>query len=121
MACGSFRRGLPALGSVRFLSDVHITIKLSKRLEELGHQSEHINNILDKWHTHDRDIITYIDAHQGILVTKDQGFRNSSLLKCLPYKKVKTRAIFRKGYIEAGEDIFIFKDEKAHTRTSCRL
>jgi predicted nuclease of predicted toxin-antitoxin system len=74
---------------VRFLSDVHITIKLSKRLEQLGHQSEHVNNMLDKWHTQDRDIITYIDAHEGILITKDQDFRNSYLLNRTPRKLIK--------------------------------
>lgn len=74
---------------MRFLCDVHITIKLSKRLEQLGHQSEHVNNILDKWNTRDRDIITYIDTHEGILITKDQDFRNSYLLNQTPRKLIK--------------------------------
>jgi predicted nuclease of predicted toxin-antitoxin system len=74
---------------MRFLCDVHITIKLSKRLQELGHQSEHVNNILDQWHTLDEDIIKYVDAHQGILVTKDQDFRNRYILNKTPQKLIK--------------------------------
>lgn len=74
---------------MRFLSDVHITIKLSKRLEQLGHLSEHVNNMLDKWHTQDRDIIKYIDSHEGILITKDQDFRSSFLLNRTPRKLIK--------------------------------
>ena len=74
---------------MRFLCDVHITLKLSKRLEQLGHQSEHVNNILDKWHTLDRDITTYVDALEGILITKDQDFRNSYLLNRTPRKLIK--------------------------------
>jgi len=74
---------------VIFLCDVHIPIKLSKRLEHLGHQSEHVNNILDKWHTSDQDIIRYVDAIHGILITKDQDFRNSYLLNRTPRKLIK--------------------------------
>tara|TARA_Y100001949_G_C15839280_1_gene265558 strand:+ start:288 stop:650 length:363 start_codon:yes stop_codon:yes gene_type:complete len=74
---------------VRFLCDVHITIKLSKRLEELRHHSEHVNNILNKWNTPDRDIIDYCDTNNCILITKDQDFRNSYLLNQTPKKLIK--------------------------------
>lgn len=69
---------------MRFLCDVHIPLGLSKRLEFLGHHSEHVNNILEKWHTPDSEITTYIDANEAILVTKDQDFRNSYLLNRKP-------------------------------------
>ncbi|MEQ9301878.1 MAG: DUF5615 family PIN-like protein [Cyclobacteriaceae bacterium] len=74
---------------MRFLCDVHISIRLSKRLEELGHQSEHVNNILVKWNTPDQEIISYVDTHDAILISKDQDFRNSYLLKRTPQKLIK--------------------------------
>lgn len=45
--------------------------------------------MLDKWHTQDRDIIKYIDSHEGILITKDQDFRSSFLLNRTPRKLIK--------------------------------
>ncbi|MFT4834262.1 MAG: putative nuclease of putative toxin-antitoxin system [Marinoscillum sp.] len=74
---------------MRFLCDVHIPIALSKQLAKLGHDSEHVNNILDKWHTSDQDIIAYPDAEKRILITKDQDFRDSYLLNKCPNKLIK--------------------------------
>lgn len=74
---------------MRFLCDVHIALQLSKRLEYLGYHSQHVNNILDKWHAQDNEIATYIDANDGILITKDQDFRNSYLLNRKPNKLIK--------------------------------
>ncbi|MEM8894237.1 MAG: DUF5615 family PIN-like protein [Bacteroidota bacterium] len=74
---------------MKFLCDVHIPIKLSKHIGLLGLYSEHVNNILDKWNTTDDDITTYADQHDLIVVTKDQDFRNSFLLKRTPKKLIK--------------------------------
>jgi len=74
---------------MKFLCDVHISIKLSKRIQELGFQAEHVNNILDKWNTKDEDICKYADQKGYILISKDQDFRNSYLLKRSPKKLIK--------------------------------
>ncbi|MEQ9426613.1 MAG: DUF5615 family PIN-like protein [Cyclobacteriaceae bacterium] len=74
---------------MRFLCDVHISLRLSKRLEQLGHHSEHVNHILNKWHTADPDIVEYVDANDCILITKDQDFRTSYLLNNAPKKLLK--------------------------------
>ena len=74
---------------MKFLCDVHIPIKLSKKIVQLGFESEHVNNILAKWHTDDKDIIKYADQKGFILVSKDQDFRNSFLLNCKPKKLIK--------------------------------
>ncbi len=42
---------------MKFLCDVHIPIKLSKKIVQLGFESGHMNNILAKWHSYDKDII----------------------------------------------------------------
>ncbi len=60
-----------------------------KRIAQLGHTAEHINSILDKWHTKDQDIARYVDKHGFILITKDQDFRNSYLLNHTPKKLIK--------------------------------
>jgi predicted nuclease of predicted toxin-antitoxin system len=74
---------------VKFLCDVHIPLRLSKRLAELGHQSEHVNWILEKWLTKDIDIIEHVDANGLVFITKDQDFRNSYLLTKKPKKLIK--------------------------------
>jgi len=74
---------------VKFLCDVHISIKVAKHLNQLGHSAEHVNSILDKWHTKDKDIAKYADKHSLILITKDQDFRNSYLLNHKPKKLIK--------------------------------
>jgi predicted nuclease of predicted toxin-antitoxin system len=74
---------------VRFLCDVHISIKVSKLIEQLGYRCDHVNNILDKGMTKDSDIIVYVDSNDIILITKDQDFRNSFLLSHKPNKLIK--------------------------------
>lgn len=74
---------------MKFLCDVHISIKASKLIEQLGYKCDHINNILNKWNTKDADIISYVDSHDLILITKDQDFRNSFLLSHKPGKLIK--------------------------------
>lgn len=62
-----------------FLCDVHIPIKLSKRIEQLGFHSEHVNNILEKWNTRDEDIAQNANQNNLTLITKDQDFRNRKI------------------------------------------
>lgn len=74
---------------MRFLCDVHITIKLSKYLGKLGHDSEHVNNVLDKWRTSDDRISKYVDENACILISKDQDFKYTHFLKSSPQRLVK--------------------------------
>ncbi len=74
---------------MEFLCDVHIPIRLSKHLTQLGFPSQHVNHILDSWNTKDRDISDYVDANNLVLITKDQDFRNSFLLRRTPKKLVR--------------------------------
>lgn len=94
---------------MRFLCDVHIPIRLSKRFEELGHQSEHVNSILSKWNTQDEEITTYVDTHGAILISKDQDFRNSFLLQHVPRKLIKINL----GNISNMELLNIFENHLA--------
>ncbi len=74
---------------MRFLCDVHISKKLSRRLEQLGYVSLHVNDILDSWFTQDGKIAEYCDQEDLTVITKDQDFRNSHLVKRTPKKLVK--------------------------------
>jgi predicted nuclease of predicted toxin-antitoxin system len=74
---------------MRFLCDVHISYKLVKHLENSGFAAIHINTILDKWFTKDKDITTYADINDFIIITKDADFRDSHLLKKQPKKLIK--------------------------------
>ena len=95
---------------MKFLCDVHISIKISKRIEELGFSSEHVNQILDRWHTKDQAIATFVDENDCILITKDQDFRNSFLLKRSPKKLIKINL----GNISNGELLRILEDNLKH-------
>jgi len=74
---------------MKFLCDVHISIKLAKHLNNLGFECIHINTILDKWFTSDNNIAEFSDLKDFILITKDFDFKNSFLVKKTPKKLVK--------------------------------
>ena len=46
---------------MKFLCDVHISMKLSKAIEKSGYSCIHVNSILEKWHTKDEEIMKYAD------------------------------------------------------------
>lgn len=60
-----------------------------KYLISKNHDCIHVNTILEKWHTKDRDIANYADQNGLILITKDGDFRDSHYLKNTPNKLVK--------------------------------
>ena len=74
---------------MKFLCDVHISYKLSKKIESLGFESIHVNFILDKWFTSDTEIAKFADSNDYILISKDADFKNSYLINKLPKKLIK--------------------------------
>lgn len=74
---------------MKFLCDVHIPLRLSKHIAQLGFKCEHINNILDGYHTKDTDIAKFSDDNRMALITKDRDFRNSFLLNRTPARLIK--------------------------------
>lgn len=74
---------------MKFLCDVHIFYKVAKFLNSLGHQSIHVNNILNKSETKDSEICVYADENDFIVVTKDVDFKNSFFVKQTPKKIIK--------------------------------
>lgn len=74
---------------MRFLCDVHIPIRLSKRLAEAGHDSTHVNRLPDRWHTSDQEIARIADTEDRILITKDSDFRDSCIVHRTPRKLIK--------------------------------
>jgi predicted nuclease of predicted toxin-antitoxin system len=74
---------------MKFLCDVHISIKLAKHINNKGFECIHINTILDKWFTSDRNIAKFSDLNDLILITKDFDFKNSFLVNKTPKKLIK--------------------------------
>ncbi len=74
---------------MRFLCDVHISIRLSKHIAGLGLYCEHVNNVLDGFRTKDSDISQYCNNNSLILITKDRDFKNSFLLSRKPKRLIK--------------------------------
>jgi predicted nuclease of predicted toxin-antitoxin system len=74
---------------MKFLCDVHISYKIVRYLQMAGYETTHINEILAKWYTEDRDICSYADKHDLIVVSKDADFKNSFLIDGTPRKLVK--------------------------------
>ncbi len=74
---------------MKFLCDVHVSYKLVKYLRALSIETSHVNEILNKWHTTDKDICSYADKIDLIVITKDADFRNSFLINNTPKKLVK--------------------------------
>lgn len=74
---------------MNFLCDVHIPIKLSKFLQSKGHSARHVNQLPAKWHTNDSEICAIADQNQWIVITKDEDFRASFLLRRTPRKLIR--------------------------------
>jgi predicted nuclease of predicted toxin-antitoxin system len=74
---------------MKFLCDVHISIKLAKHLCNIGFECTHINTILDKWFTSDSNIAKYSDSKDLILITKDFDFKSSFIINKTPKKLIK--------------------------------
>ena len=74
---------------MKFLCDVHISFKVKNFLLSNNCDCIHINEILAGDKTKDSDIALYCNNNDFILITKDEDFVDSYLLKKLPLKLVK--------------------------------
>lgn len=74
---------------MRFLCDVHISYKIVNFLSQAGFETIHVNSILDKWFTKDKDIRRFADENDYILLTKDSDFRESYFIQKSPKKLIK--------------------------------
>jgi predicted nuclease of predicted toxin-antitoxin system len=74
---------------MRFLCDVHISYKVVNFLSGLGYEAIHVNKILDKWLTRDKDICEFADSNDLIVITKDYDFRDSFFIQGSPKKLIK--------------------------------
>jgi predicted nuclease of predicted toxin-antitoxin system len=74
---------------MKFLCDVHISYKVAKFLSEIGFEAVHVNQILDRWNTKDKDICRYADENDFIVISKDYDFRNSYFIHGTPQKLIK--------------------------------
>jgi len=91
---------------MKFLCDVHISYKLVNHLISLGAEALHVNNILDKWNTTDKDICEYADSNDYIIISKDSDFRDSFFVRGTPRKLLKINL----GNISNQEIIAIFTE-----------
>ncbi len=74
---------------MKFLCDVHISYKVVNYLTEAGYETAHVNQILDRWNTKDKDICKYADKNDFIVITKDYDFRDSYFISGSPKKLIK--------------------------------
>ena len=74
---------------MKFLCDVHISYKVVHFLSKSGFETIHVNQILDRWNTKDRDICKFADSNDLIVITKDYDFRNSFFVQGSPRKLIK--------------------------------
>jgi predicted nuclease of predicted toxin-antitoxin system len=68
---------------------VHNPYSLTKALQNFGFEAIHVNLILDKWQTKDKDIIDYADQNNFVIISKDSDFKTSFLLNQRPKKLIK--------------------------------
>lgn len=74
---------------MKLLCDVHISYKVVNYLSEAGYETIHVNQILDRWYTKDKDICEFADKNDFIVITKDYDFRNSYFINGSPKKLIK--------------------------------
>jgi len=74
---------------MKILCDVHISLKVVKFFQSQGIETEHVNQILDKWFTKDNDICTYADKNNFTVISKDKDFKDSHFIRQTPKKLIK--------------------------------
>lgn len=55
---------------MKVLCDVHIPMRLVLFLQKNLVEAQHVNNILNSYHTHDKDIAAYADENQLMLLLR---------------------------------------------------
>lgn len=64
-------------------------MKLITFLKSNGVEAQHVNHILNSFHTSDKDIAAYADENKLIVITKDIDFRNSFFLNKSPQRLIR--------------------------------
>lgn len=104
---------------MKVLCDVHIARKVVQFFQENGIESVHVNDILDSWYTKDQDIVDYADRHNYTVMSKDQDFKNSHLIKKTPTRllKINLGNISTQKLIEIlGKNLELLKEKFAKER-----
>lgn len=74
---------------MKAICDVHISYQLVKFLCERGIETIHVNSLPQKSETPDAILAEYADEHDMVLITKDEDFKNSHLVKSKPAKLIR--------------------------------
>ncbi len=74
---------------LKFLCDVHISLKIKRALESWGFIATHANELPNSDKSTDKEISQYCFDNDCILISKDYDFVDSYLLKKLPPKFLK--------------------------------
>lgn len=90
---------------MKFLCDVHISYKIVNQFRDLGFESIHVNEILNKSETKDSEISLYADKNDYVVITKDSDFRDTYFIKKTPRKLIKINL----GNISNNDLLNIFK------------
>lgn len=69
---------------MRFLVDAQLPRRLANELTDFGHDTIHTLDLPDRNATTDREVTAVADRDDRIVVTKDNDFRDSHLLKGQP-------------------------------------
>ncbi|MCW5923705.1 MAG: DUF5615 family PIN-like protein [Saprospiraceae bacterium] len=73
-----------------------------------------VNTILQNWHTPDKDVCSYADQHDFVVVTKNADFQASLFLKKTPRKLLKIAL----GNLSTHQTIAILSAHLAFLQTS---
>ena len=71
---------------MKFLVDAQLPKRLVRLLKEAGHEAIHTSQLPERNATTDSDIIVLATKEQYIVITKDEDFVNSYILRRLPPK-----------------------------------
>lgn len=74
---------------MQVVCDVHISYKIVRLFEEHEIRALHINKILHGSGTADKEIASFADENDFVVVTKDADFQTSHFLKKKPRKLLK--------------------------------
>lgn len=98
---------------MKLLIDAQLPLLLNTILNELGHNSIHVDSLINGDESSDTEIINYAEKHELIVVTKDSDFFHSHSLQNKPTKlllvstgNIKNKQLldfFRRNHLQLSE------------------
>jgi predicted nuclease of predicted toxin-antitoxin system len=74
---------------MRVICDVHIAFKIVRFFQSQGIEAFHVNDLPNAWYTSDRDIASFADSNDLVVISKYADFQATHFLKQTPRRLLR--------------------------------